>query len=226
MSSAIKFKYLFQCLTRGKGKQVFINSLPKRSKVMDVGCGNNSALQAKKLRPDLIYIGLDIQDYQQSNKSKFLFDKYILTDVKNFHKEIIKYKSSNDAVISSHNLEHCNKRWAVLKSMCKSLKINGLLYLAFPSRNSLSYPSRTGTLNYYDDPTHLLEPPKLDKVISILEKNSMEILFLEQAYRPKILCFLGWISEPLSKILGRNLPLGITWAYWGFETVIWARRKT
>ena len=57
--------------------------------------------------------------------------------------------------------------------MLKKVKRGGSLYLSFPSAKSLSFPSRIGTLNYYDDITHNNEPPDLENIIEILKKNGL-----------------------------------------------------
>lgn len=50
---------------RRRGKQAFLKSLPAGAQVLDVGCGNNSPRNAKVLRPDIVYTGLDVGDYNQ-----------------------------------------------------------------------------------------------------------------------------------------------------------------
>jgi hypothetical protein len=50
-----------------KYKPDFILQLPRGAKVLDVGCGNNSAQSTKKLRPDIYYVGLDVGDYNQTD---------------------------------------------------------------------------------------------------------------------------------------------------------------
>lgn len=209
---------------RSRGKDAFVLSLPKHSKLMDVGCGNDSPKRVKSLRNDIFYIGLDVQDYEQSLDSLTLADEYRITTPSNFVNAISSEVGTIDAVISAHNLEHCDNRHEVLVAMCQALKEDGTLYLAYPSDATVSMPSRIGTLNYYDDKSHIGLPPNWNEITSILEKCGMSIEFKRQRYRPLIPFLIGLVLEPWSYLSGRVCPLGSTWALFGFETVIWARK--
>ncbi|MDR1653380.1 MAG: class I SAM-dependent methyltransferase [Prevotellaceae bacterium] len=137
------------------GKYGFIkNQIPKNGKMLDVGCGNNSPQKTKALRPDIHYVGLDIEDYNQQIPVNHFADEYILTDPSKFADEIEKRIGEFDAVISCHNLEHCNDYRRVIDAMFGALRPGGYVYIAFPCENSVHFPSRKGTLNFYDDPTH------------------------------------------------------------------------
>jgi 2-polyprenyl-3-methyl-5-hydroxy-6-metoxy-1,4-benzoquinol methylase len=141
------------------GKRAFILSIPDNAMVLDVGCGNNSPLYTKSLKPNITYIGLDIGDYNQTSRP--LADKYIITSPDLFASEIEKLSETVDCVISSHNLEHCIDRNRVVKAMVNALKPNGSIYLSFPCMDSVNFPgSRSGCLNYYDDSSHMYAPPQ------------------------------------------------------------------
>ena len=86
-------------------------------------------------------------------------------------------------------------------------------------------PSRIGTLSYYDDKTHLDEPPSWELVIETLRSRGMIIEFSRERYRPLLPLILGVLLEPWSIWTGRVGPFGSTWALYGFETVIWARKS-
>jgi hypothetical protein len=129
-----------------------------------------------------------------------------------------------DAVVSSHNLEHCEFRYEVIAAMCSALKPSGVMYLSYPAEESIKFPSRGGTLNYYDDKSHVDSPPLTSKVLDVLREQKMEVLFVSRRYRPFFLFLIGFLLEPLSRIFRRVAPLGSTWALYGFETVIWAKK--
>jgi len=160
----------------------------------------------------------------QSVISKSIADEYRITTPDNFLQTIRAESQSVDAVLSAHNLEHCNSRYDVLMAMCNALKPGGMLYLAFPSTATVKMPSRYGTLNYYDDKTHVDEPPDWVGVIETIRSSGMTIEFARQRYRPLLPLLLGILLEPWSIWAGRVAPLGSTWALYGFETVIWARK--
>ena len=129
-----------------------------------------------------------------------------------------------DAVISSHNLEHCENPIAVIEAMAVALKPQGRLYLAFPSEASVGFPSRRGSLRFSDDPTHRA-PPSWTDVIRQLSSSGMTMDFAARRYRPWVAAGVGAVLEPVSMLSRRVMPLGSTWALWGFESVIWATKS-
>lgn len=205
---------------RKNGKVYFISRLKRNSSILDVGCGNNSPFNTKKILPSCKYTGIDIGDYNQTKP--LLADAYILTTAEKFSKELSSFAEEFDAVISSHNLEHCDNRLLTLQAMLKALKVGGHLYLSFPCEQSTRFPKRRGTLNYYDDETHKFSPPNFDEVMTIIRSYGFEIEYAERNYSPMILRLIGFIFEPLSKL--KNKTMIGSWEYYGFESIIIARR--
>ncbi|NNN19522.1 MAG: methyltransferase domain-containing protein [Acidimicrobiaceae bacterium] len=205
---------------RKNGKTDFLSKLNSNSSILDVGCGNNSPFCTKQILPDCIYTGLDVGDYNQTKP--LLADNYVITTPQNFSKEIAKFSKAFDAVISSHNLEHCDDREMTLTAMLEALKIGGKLYLSFPCEQSVNFPQRGGTLNYYDDSTHKLSPPNFNETLSYIKRKGFEIVYAERNYSPKILSLVGRACEPLSKLRNKNMTG--TWEYYGFESIIIAEK--
>jgi SAM-dependent methyltransferase len=205
---------------RKKGKTDFLSKLNSNSRILDVGCGNNSPFRTKQILPNCNYTGIDIGDYNQSKP--ILADNYILTTPQNFYNEIRKLSESFDAVISCHNLEHCDDRESTLEAMLNALKMNGRIFLSFPCEKSVKFPKRRGTLNYYDDSTHKLLPPNFMETLSSIKAKGFEIEYAERNYSPILLRLIGLVCEPLSKIKNRNM-IG-TWEYYGFESIIVAKK--
>lgn len=214
-----------QRILRRHGKDNFVHSLPVGVRVFDIGCGNRSPERVKAQRPDLYYVGIDIQDYEQSERSVGMADEYRVTTPALFLSAIGMERKTMDAVISSHNLEHCEDPFAVVAAMARSLRVGGRLYLSFPCEASVEFPSRTGSLRFSDDPTHRLPPPYV-RVLEALRKHGMSIQFAAARYRPWPAAALGWVLEPWSLLSRTVMPLGSTWALWGFESVIWATKVT
>jgi 2-polyprenyl-3-methyl-5-hydroxy-6-metoxy-1,4-benzoquinol methylase len=210
---------------RSRGKDAFVLKLPSGARLMDVGCGNDSPFRVKLLRHDIYYIGIDVQNYGQSKNPQGIADEYHLVTPSDFALAIGSNPSAVDAVLSSHNLEHCQARYEVLSAMCNAIKPEGFLYLSYPSEATVNFISRKGTLNYYDDSTHVDVPPVTDEVLKILKSNNMEIIFFKRRYRPILPFLLGMFLEPLSIFLNHVGPFGSTWAFYGFETVIWAKKN-
>jgi 2-polyprenyl-3-methyl-5-hydroxy-6-metoxy-1,4-benzoquinol methylase len=83
----------------------FLNRLPSKCEILDVGCGSNSPYLVKSLFPDCTYTGIDVEDYRQTKPN--LADHYVLVDRRHFSESVLAFGKKFDAVISSHNLEHC-----------------------------------------------------------------------------------------------------------------------
>jgi SAM-dependent methyltransferase len=201
------------------GRNSFLIRLKRGCSILDVGCGNDSPFNTKKIRPDCLYTGLDIDDYNLTKLN--IADHYILCRPEDFAANIAKFAGQFDAVISCHNLEHCNDRRSTVSAMVEALKPGGVLYLGFPSERSVRLPSRGGCLNYYDDPTHKDAPPDVDAIVGELTRAGLSVRCYNPD-RPPLYRFVGLIFEPLSRI--RNKVMLGTWALYGFETRIWAVR--
>ena len=126
-----------------------------------------------------------------------------------------------DYIVCSHNLEHCNDWRSVVKAMCSVIKVGGEIYIATPSIKTLSFPSRNGTLNFKDDSTHN-EIVDFNELEIIIKSNGLEIKYMSISDKPFFMYLVGLINELPSKI--KNQVLRGTWAYWGFEAKMWARK--
>ncbi|OGS35633.1 MAG: hypothetical protein A2293_01400 [Elusimicrobia bacterium RIFOXYB2_FULL_49_7] len=219
----LKFKSFISKLLKPKNKYAFIDSIVPKGKVLDVGCGNNSPYKMKTLRPDVYYVGIDIGIYNQKSNTNYA-DEFIITDTESFHEKIASFANSFDSIISSHNLEHCNSYLEVTLAMIKALKTNGTLFISFPCEESVNFPHRYGCLNFYDDGTHK-NLISFSSFISLLSENGMDVLFARKRYRPFLLFLFGLLCEPFSRLLDKPAPMGATWALYGFETIIIAKKQ-
>ena len=215
-------KYL-KSFIRPLGKTSFLYKLKNDAQILDIGCGNNSPYKIKSILPNCIYTGIDIEDYNQTRNSIKIADKYILTESKNFANTISKINKQYDAVICTHNIEHCEDRDLVLNNICEKVKPGGLIYLTFPSEDSINFPSRRGTLNYFDDKTHKGNPPNFLKIEKILLKKNIKTIKKSKKYQPTIMMLYGNLIEPLSLL--RNKVYQGTWEKWGFEAIIIGKKS-
>lgn len=213
-------KRLIRSLIESRGKISFLLKTASSSSLLDVGCGNNSVRLIKSINSSIVYTGVDIADYNLSDDSKALIDRYILADVNSFSEQI-RTAGNFDYILSSHNLEHCNNWEETLEAMCFSLKPGGRLFISTPTIKSAYFPSRRGTLNFHDDITHK-SPIPCDAIIHKLESLGLAVEFSSSSYKPLIPRIIGWMQEQRST--RQSQVLKFTWAYWGFECVVWAKK--
>lgn len=210
-------------LARPTNKTAFIAGLPSDTTLFDIGCGNRSAERIKRVQPGLRYVGIDVCDYLQSEESYAAMDRYLQSDSAGFAENIAAVGEAFDAIVSSHNIEHCEDPDAVIDAMCKVLKPGGQLYLAFPAEETVNFPRREGTLNFFDDPTHR-EVPSFAKIGNRLRENGMLITKSVRRSRPFAYAAVGLMIEPWSALAKRVDRYGAAWALWGFESIIWAKK--
>ena len=82
------------------GKQSFLSSLQKNAKILDLGCGNTSVIGIKAVLPNCSYVGIDVLDYNQTDLSRSLMDRYLISKPDEFATIIKSQENDFDAVIS------------------------------------------------------------------------------------------------------------------------------
>ena len=211
---------------RGKGGFLKALSPSPSHKILDVGCGNGSPYWYKEKYPTSYYVGLDIEDYNQKGNVNLVADEYLKTSPNEFSNTIRSMKNQFDSVISSHNIEHCNNPNETFDAMICALKSGGTMYLSTPSLASLDFPSRKGSLNFYDDPSHKkpIDLLELIKIYRSLKQDEIEVVFYVKRYRPWMLFFEGMLFEPISYLRKESRFNGSTWALYGFEQIAWIRK--
>jgi len=211
-----------QVALRPRGLRSFLSRSKKNSKILDVGCGNRSSIFIKSIMPSADVFGIDIGDYNQSVESKKLYKHYITTPPEDFHSAIHNLSENFDVIISNHNIEHCNNPGDTFRAMIDRLALGGNLFIATPSTHSVNFPTRGGTLNFYDDSTHKCPIDLMDLFQS--ESNRIECIYYSHSYQPFFWALIGWANEYFSKKRNKNM-LG-TWDYFGFEQIIWIKKNS
>lgn len=219
----LKIKALIKIILRPKGKFAFLSEIPKDSFILDIGCGNNSPFLVKSILPNCYYVGLDVCDYNTDIISKNIADEYLLSDPDKFVNSISSINMKFDAIISSHNLEHCDDRIGTINAMIDKLSQKGKIFLSFPSKESVNFPRRVGSLNYYDDSTHKGLPPNFELILDIMREKGLRIVYSQSSYKPFILNLIGTFTNLIS-FFTKKVYLGV-WEKWGFESIIIAEKK-
>ena len=88
-------------------KSKFLKKINPNGRLLDVGCGNNSPYNIKTRYPNIKYTGIDVGNCNQTKHN--LADNYIMVKPENFSDAIANLPELFDTVISSHNIEHCNR---------------------------------------------------------------------------------------------------------------------
>jgi 2-polyprenyl-3-methyl-5-hydroxy-6-metoxy-1,4-benzoquinol methylase len=83
----------------------------------------------KTIHPDIRYVGLDVGDYNKKHKPSEWADEYLLLSAEGFLRAVQERLNQFDAVVSSHNLEHCADPDGVVTAMARSLAL-GFKFLA------------------------------------------------------------------------------------------------
>ena len=141
-------------ILRPRGQRSFLSSIKKTNlKILDVGCGKNSVF-LKSVKPDSSVYGVDVSLFEQTDKSKALYEKLIICESEDFAQSIQNLGLCFDVVISNHNIEHCEDPQSTFRAMVDRTAPGGHLFIATPSLASVDFPIRGGGLNFFDDATH------------------------------------------------------------------------
>jgi len=146
----------------------------KNIKILDVGCGERSPSLTKLYYPNCEYYGIDITDEGFSKDDIAAMKRFYKMDIS---KDSFKSVPNNffDCIIVSHVIEHIKNGEEVIARLLPKLKTNGIIYLEMPAPRSTRLPSMSGTLNFYDDPTHV-RIYDLEKLTGLLEQNGFSII--------------------------------------------------
>ena len=145
-------------------------------KILDVGCGNNSPSRTKRHYPKCIYYGVDITRQQDiSNQNITSMEQFFEIDLSNTENLSPVPDMFFDCVLLSHVIEHLENGRDVIVALLHKLVRGGVIYIEFPSSKSVNFPSMKGTLNFYDDPSHV-KIYQLEEISTLLSDNGLEII--------------------------------------------------
>ncbi len=190
-------------------------------RVLDVGCGNHSARQFKSYFHHIRYFGLDREDYNIDDRDTGLMEKYYRVDIERDDLSAIPDRSF-DVIVLNHVIEHLQKGEQVVERLLNKLADGGYMYIEFPSEHSVRLPHMKGTLNFYDDETHV-RLYKLGDLKGLLLKNNMKII--KAGIRSSL---KGILLTPLNVLHAlikyRHVEGGDVWDITGFASFILAQK--
>jgi ubiquinone/menaquinone biosynthesis C-methylase UbiE len=207
------FKFLF--LKKAFGDNSF--------KLLDIGAGNKSATKTKKAFPNCDYYGLDIsKDYNNDEQDFKLMSAFYELDLTKLNYSSIP-DNYFDAIQMAHIIEHLKNGDAVIQALLPKLKKGGFFYVEYPGIKSTRLPSMYGTLNFYDDPTHV-------RIYSVKE---LEAIFLQNNFsilKSGTRC--NWyyiVSMPIrlvqSLLKYKRVMGNVFWDILGFAEFVFAQKK-
>ena len=143
--AAINFKFSY--LKRSFGNRPF--------RLLDVGAGNHSASRIHAVFPACAYYGLDMdKNYNNSEADFAVMKDFYELDLTKLDYTVIP-DNFFDGIWMAHVIEHLPNGDEVVAKLITKLKPGGFFYLEYPGNKSTTLPSMYGTLNFYDDNTHV-----------------------------------------------------------------------
>ena len=188
--------------------------------ILDIGCGNHSPQYFRTRFPKAWYVGIDKGSYNNSCEDVRAADQLLDLDLEQSSLARLGERAF-DVVILSHILEHLGSPMTILRDAAQRVAKGGMIYVAFPHPDSVGFPSHKGTLNFFDDPTH----------VSVIDPGSVRALLIDcglrvvYSERPRMARNLALM--PIRLIIGWAIGLGAgpaLWDLYGFEQVIVAKR--
>ncbi len=206
-------------------KYRFLNKLFKQGEfvLLDIGAGNHSASKTKKWFPNCEYHGLDLNKNYNNDENDFKQMKsFYELNLEELNLDMVP-NAHFDFIMMAHVIEHLKNGEEVLVKLLAKLKPGGYLYVEYPGIRSTRLPRMKGTLNFFDDDTHV-RLYSLTELYNLFLKNNTEIIKGgTRRYMPNILMMPLKVIHNLIKY-GKILP-SIFWDLFGFAEFILIKKK-
>ena len=195
----------------------------KPFRLLDVGVGNHSASKTVFLFPNCEYYGVDLdKDYNNSEEDFKVMKEFYEMDLTKLDFHLIP-DNFFDGIWIAHVIEHLFNGDKVIEKLIQKLKPGGYMYVEYPGIKSTKLPSMNGTLNFYDDETHV-RVYSVKELAEIFNKNGCKVL---SSGTRRNLYFI--IASPLRVIghwlKGKKLIGNIFWDLLGFAEFVYAIKK-
>jgi SAM-dependent methyltransferase len=190
--------------------------------LLDVGAGNHSATVAKRWFPACRYYGVDRdRDYNNGPEDFAAMEGFYELDLTELRFEAIP-DGAFDVIVMAHVVEHLRNGVDVVRALVPKLRPGGFIYLEFPSARSLHFPSMRGTLNFWDDDTHvrIYTPDELGRA---LEAEGLRVV-RSGARRDPVRAALTPLLALHAKRTYGFVPGGVLWDLFGFADLVVAEK--
>lgn len=190
--------------------------------LLDIGAGNHSATIARTWFPACRYAGVDRDRHYNNDAADFAaMDEFFELDLTRLDFAAIP-EAAYDVVLMSHVIEHLANGDDVVRALCSKLRPGGIVYIEFPAPRSARFPSMRGTLNFYDDDSHvrLFSVPE---VRAVLESRGLRIL-RSGTRRDPMRALLTPLRIVKARIENGFVPGGVFWDLLGFADFVIGER--
>lgn len=191
-------------------------------RLLDIGAGNHSATLTRQWFPHVHYTGVDRDRAYNNDPADFAaMDAFHEIDLTRLDLSALP-DGGFDAILMAHVIEHLENGDEVVRALTPKLRPGGLFCLEFPGRNSLRLPSKKGTLNFHDDPTHV-RLFTAGQVSRLLSESGMRVLHAGTRRD-----WSGILFMPLHAFNAKRyhgfVPGGVFWDLFGFADEVFAER--
>lgn len=191
-------------------------------KLLDVGSGNHSASKTKSLFPNCEYHGIDMQkDFFNDESDYAAMSAFYEMDLTELNFSTIP-DNNFDFIRMAHVIEHLKNGDEVIKGLIPKLKKGGYIYIEYPGKKSLKLPSMNGTLNFYDDSTHV-RVYSVKELSGVLKENDFHILSSGIRRNPTFMIAMPF-RVVLNLLKGKKLLGNMFWDWLGFAEFVFAKK--
>lgn len=194
----------------------------KEFRLLDIGAGNHSATKIKSVFPLCEYHGVDMEkSYNNSEDDINAMHSFYELDLTKLDFSSIP-NNYFDGIWMVHVIEHLFNGDMVIEKLLPKLKSGGFLYVEYPGQKSTKLPSMYGTLNFYDDPTHVRIYST--KELSLLFSNN-NCTVLKSGIRRNVAFIVAMpFRVILNLVRGEKIQGNIFWDVLGFAEYLWVKK--
>lgn len=189
--------------------------------ILDVGCGSRVPQYFSSVFSDCIYFGVERTPSSLPQSPSDRRQRFITADLDGSNLEELE-DSSFDVVVVSHVLEHLKRGVGALDFLCPKIRPGGFLYVATPVPESVNFPHKVGTLNFFDDPTHIVVISR-SALKEAAIRNGMTIVSFGTTRRLLRVATMPLLLSVATILDGEPGPA--LWDMYGFEQYLVAQRK-
>lgn len=191
-------------------------------RILDFGCGNHSPRYFKTQYPRSRYTGVDRDVFNNTPADMALIDDFRKVDLETADLRDLPDRSF-DLVVLAHVVEHLRRGRELVRLAAAKVASGGTIYVAHPHADSVRFPHRKDTLNFYDDPTHVTTFADGD-VAGLLKELGLVVLDRGRTRFARNLALMP-VKVAFSRWLG-GVTGPMLWDLYGFEEYVVARRPS